>query len=80
MIYIITFIIVILLTFIIEKFLNKQTKKSKKILFTFLFIIPVIILSLLAGLRTENVGTDVKIYVKNILNLASDSDRFFWYD
>lgn len=75
MIYIITFIIVILLTFILEKILKKQTKKSKKILVTILFIIPVFILSLLAGLRTENIGTDVRIYVKPVFEHAESFDN-----
>lgn len=72
--YIITFALTILFTYLAERNFKKQNKRNG----VFFSVIAILLPSLLAALRSENIGTDVGVYVKpyfeKALGYASFSD------
>lgn len=74
LVYIITFIIVELLAHLIPS----SKEKTKWYHYMFLFSI-IFILSLVGGLRSINIGTDVKIYGERWFRLATNSYSFNFY-
>lgn len=74
MIYLICFILSSFFMFLSEKF------KKNRYLKIFFSIFAVLTPSLLAGLRSINIGTDVKVYVVPAFNLAQEYTNFFDYN
>lgn len=72
MIYIITFIVTILFTYIAEKNFEKKNKAIGR----FFSILAIIIPSILAGLRTLDIGIDVQVYVEQNFKTALQSQSF----
>lgn len=73
-IYLITFSISIVFTFVAQKNFEKNKKSATGIITSFLAIM---IPSLLACFRDESIGTDVLVYMKKIFYWAVNSDTFF---
>ena len=65
-IYIIIFLISAFFTYIAEKFLNNKNKK----LFYIFALISIIVPAILAGLRANSVGTDIKVYILDDFKIA----------
>ncbi|MBR6041239.1 MAG: EpsG family protein [Paludibacteraceae bacterium] len=61
-IYIFVFIISIFFVFLAEKSINN------KLLFVFFSLVSILVPSLIAGLRDETVGTDIEIYIQEVLS------------
>ena len=75
-IYLITFSISIVFTFMAQKCFKNNKKSITGILMSmFAITMP----TLLASFRDENVGTDVAVYMKKIFYLAANSDTFLNY-
>lgn len=72
MIYLFIFFIVILLTWIGEKFYKKKKRGG-----IFFFIVAIMFLSIFAGIRSLSVGTDIKVYVVPIFNNAMYYNNYF---
>lgn len=74
--YIICFIVATLINLINEKLFFK---KNCKIISFFLMILSLFCLSFVAGIRNLNVGTDVKVYVIRLYELACQYGNIFNY-
>lgn len=72
MIYIVIFIVTILFTYIAEKNFEKKNK-AIGIVFS---ILAILIPSILAGIRTLDVGIDVQVYVEQNFKIALQSQSF----
>lgn len=73
--YLIAFGLTILCTYIAEK----SFKKEKKIVGIFFSILAVLIPSILAGLRSRNIGTDIEVYIEPYFKKALVYKNFFRY-
>lgn len=71
-IYLLCFFISSLLLFYANKLKNTSYKK-------FIIFLALIIPCVLAGLRADTIGTDVKIYLKNMFSAAENSSSFYDY-
>lgn len=72
MIYIICFVIATLFAYLA----NKSSKKVYRYIFS---AIAILAPSILAGLRSTNIGTDINIYVLPAFNVAKNSENFITY-
>mgnify|MGYP004598912551 CR=1 FL=1 len=75
MIYIGMFVVTILCTYIAER----TEKKEKKIVFVFFSILSILVPSILAGIRTLDIGIDLQVYVEKIFLLATRCNTFKEY-
>ena len=73
MVYIITFVIAIFLVYAHDHLVKDTKRKYVKAM---LLIASILILSLLAGLRTDNVGTDINLYIKSIFQESLQFNSF----
>ena len=85
MVYLLTFLITIILTFLAELVLKddnidgeiKASNNKKKLVALLLMSLAVVLLSIIASLRALTVGTDVTTYIVNNFSYAQNSSNFF---
>lgn len=75
-IYLVCFFLIILFSHILEK---NKTNDGNKILKKVNIIIIIIIMTAFAGYRDENIGTDVLVYAKPVLNAVNNYGFSFAY-
>jgi len=63
-----------LITFLLFKLVEKIKNKKMQIIWIIISCIP---LSFIAGIRAENIGTDLLVYVKPIFKLSCSTGNFF---
>lgn len=73
-IYIVTFLLVVLISYFAEKLSNKN-----KVLSIFFIFVAIVLLSFVGGMRDYNIGTDINVYGKNWFEYALKYQKFANY-